>query len=267
MITVKGDTSFVDARRLTRSWPRRTRALLKIVAYEAAKKTKGLLLESIPSDRAWRVYRHSLQVVEVSTEKDEPAFAVRVHSVGKGGKKAKKDETLVYVRANRRMKKVNPAVEVLERYNPWTVDTLPMTPKGTDARMITRKVEKRVAEKVRKRRVADRLRWKAELGRVGVKVPAYKSKKSLPKEVTDVALSAYNLEFGIGMAGKPHWRPSLKELKNSSIKRLKRNPKILLVFNSPAFTGWKRWEKIRTSAKIRQGEARKFVPFQRKLGI
>ena len=263
MIKVRTDRRFVDAMRLARAWPRRTKALRRGVAFEAAKRTQAALLEKIPVGPEWDEYRESLDVVEVAGDIPD-SFALRSKAREREMQR-ESDTTLLFVRSRKRLKRPDPGVLVLQKYNPWTSDTLPFEPKSTDAVVIARKASAGDVLKVSKRRRREQFKWRAELSREGVATNRRSTKPS--KVVSDIVNSAVQLEFGLGMDPKPHWRPALSELRDRVPKRLGRNPKITKLFSDPSFNGWKRWEGIETQEKIRPSDARKFMGFQRKLGI
>ena len=268
MFTVKGDKSFKMILKVSKEWPKRTSALRKRLAYEAAMKTRAGLLEKIPSGPQWKAYRESLIVSEVTTGGDTHAYAVRSNPASRAVSEVDAPFTVLYVRVKPRTKKPKESIQILEKYNPWTLDTLPFTPESTDALIIQRKSTERMVGQVKMARRKDRHKWRAELSGVGVRVQTVRpAQKKTPRVVSDVAHEAFRLEFGLGVKPEPHWRPTLNDLKTVGVRRIARNPKIRMLFTNPSFTGWKRWEKIQTASKIRPGETRKFVPFQRKLGI
>jgi hypothetical protein len=169
------------------------------------------------------------------------------------------------------MRHVPPAIEVLERYNPWTIDTLPFQPERSEAMIISRKVDRREADRVSKLRKRDTPQWRAELDRAGVrnikKDRQIKPPKSV-KTIPDVAFEALRLEFGLGgVKGHAHWRPAILRLVHGGVKHEVRHKKdYAKTLTSLKFRGWKKWP-TRTRHKIRIAEAQKYVPFQKKLGI
>lgn len=268
MIFVEADKNFDSFRRVARSWARRTRALRNRVAYESAVRTRATLMETIPTGREWNEYRDSLDIAEVQgLGMGEAAYTLRSRIQARGVDTLKEESTILYVRVNRQMRVVRPSIEILEKYNPWTVDTIPFYPPSTVAKILSRETTKLTTGKVRKRRIKDRRLWQTELSQVGVRVQNRPAKKDTAKAISDVAYSAFKLEFGLGVKPHPHWRPALKNLQVAVPRRLSNNPKIRRLFTDPSFTGWKRWEKIQTPTRILPSEARKYIPFQRKLGI
>jgi hypothetical protein len=229
-------------------------------------KTRAGLIEKIPVGPAYSNYRDSLQVSEVTVGSEGDVFAIRSNPTAVGSTELDAPNTLIYVRGKARMSKPDPAVQILEQYNPWTLDTLPFTPKTTVATIVSKKVAENTVSKIRKSRRKDRYKWAPALTNAGIRVGPL-GKIKTPKTVPDMGYAAFQLEFGLGVKPAPHWRPTLKDLITTAPKKMARSPKIKMLFTNPSFTGWKRWEKIQGASKIRPSEARKFVPFQRKLGI
>lgn len=251
-------------RKLSKSWPDRAKALREAIAFESAIKARGYMLESIPSNADWKDYRESLEVVRM--EGENPAFAIRVLPKQRVLEETDSETTVIYVRGNRRLKRPNRAIEILEAFNPWTLDTLPFTPERTDAKLVSKKVGKRKTHFIRKSRINDRKVWRAELRGAGVPLPVLRVPKiKLPKVVSDLAYEGYKLEFGVGIKPHPHWRPSIRKVATEDIKKIGRSGKVSRVFRDNAFTGWKKWNGIATPRQITTKDASKFVPFQRRI--
>jgi hypothetical protein len=268
LLDVKPDRRAKRTRKLVSEWPARTRGVCRFVAHWAAQYVHAELLEKIPKGD-WDAYRESLKVARVSGDLGG-ATAFAVYSSPKARKVREVDEpkTLLYIRSRRRLKRVKPEIEVLEKYSPWTLQTLPFTPKRSDAQVISRTATEREVNKVTRARQKDRKLWRPELIRLGVPVPITRVEAAqLPRTVPDVAFEATRLEFGFGVKGVPHWRPAIARLTGAGLSELRRDPGVRSAFTKPAFTDWRGWEKIDTSTRIRSGDARKFLPFQTKLGI
>lgn len=268
MIKITPNKTFREILKVGKQWPERTAALRRATAYEAARKTQAGLLEKIPSGKEWDSYREALTVSEVALGGAADAFALRAVPRARELDKSDEDSAVIYVRANKMMQSADPKVQVLEKYGPWTLDTIPYTPTSKQAKVFFRQADKSTVAKVRRKVVQDRRLWRKELNALGVRVPLVRpSQVNLPKAVPEMAYAAFNLEFGRGVKPEPHWRPTLRELTTAGMKRLSRNPKVLRLFTQPAFTGWTRWQGINTSVTLRPSQARKYIPFQRKLGV
>lgn len=264
---VTADHNTKAARKLVAEWPARTRGVRRFVAHWAAERVRADLLDKIPRD-GWKAYRSALTVSRVEGDLGGmEAFTVYADSKARRVREVDEPQTLLYIRSRRRLKRVKPEIQVLEKYSPWTLQTLPFTPKRSDAQLISRTVTKREVKKVTKARMKDRKKWRHELIRLGVPVPTTRVEAiQLPKVVPDVTFEAMRLEFGLGVKGVPHWRPAVQGV-GTGVGSLKRDPSIRGAFTKPGFTDWKSWEKIDTSTRIRSGDAGKFIPFQQKLGI
>ena len=254
---------------LTKEWPKRTRGVRRLIAFQSAEQVKTSLLERIPR-KGWDEYREALRVSRVSGDLGKAdAFSVYVDPKARQVREVDEPKTLLYIRSRRRLRRAKPEIEILEKYSPWTLDTIPFTPKRADAQLVSRTATKREVRKVARARIKDRKQWRYELLKAGVPLPKPRlgGKTKLPKVVPDVAFAAMRLEFGFGVKGVPHWRPAVQDLMSSGVASFRRDPMIRGAFLKPSFTEWRSWVKIDTSTRIRVGDARKFLPFQKKLGI
>lgn len=225
-------------------------------------------MDHIPKGDDWNAYRTSLEVVEVAGLGEQVAFAVRANPRSRVVRDLETPDTVLYVRARPRLKKVKPEIQILEKYSPWTLRTLPFVPARSDAVLVSRKVRVREVEKIQKRRTADRRLWRAELARVGKRIPVVRPDSvRVAKTVPDVAFEAFRLEFGIGRKAEPHWRPSLRHAIRDGLLEMRRDPKIRASLIRPSFTLWKNWKKIKTKSKIRTSQVRDYLPFQKRLGV
>lgn len=115
---------------------------------------------------------------------------------------------------------VEPATVVLERNNPWTMDTLPYEPSRFEASMLSRRVTEREARQIESVRRQDLPAIRAELKGLGVQLrpPA---KVLLSRRVTrDIAFEVLRYEFGIApIPGRAHWKPAIRMVPNTITKR------------------------------------------------
>lgn len=269
---VKPDRRGKKIDRLLPQWEERTERFHRYLPYLAAKYVLGELLELIPKTEEWAPYRASLEIAKVSgTPRDIVAFALRSNVRDRRVRQVDAPKTVLYIRSKNRLRRVKPEIEILEKYSPWTLQTLPFMPKRGDALVITRRVSKREVTEIEKKRTKDRPKWRRELDQSGHREVKKDNKLKLPKKaqmIPDVAFEALRLEFGLGgVKGKPHWRPSIRRLKTTGFKSiLRRDRHLKQAFTDPNYRGWKRWPP-RTRHKVRIGEARNYLPFQKKLGI
>lgn len=268
-ISVRPDRNAIQARKLVSEWPKRTKGLVRFVAHWAAKRAYDNIQQKVPSGPEWAAYRESLKLASVKGDLEgASAFTVLADPKAREVREVDGPKVLLYIRSRRRLKRVKPEIEILEKYSPWTLQTLPFSPKRSDAQVISRTVTEREVKKVTKARMRDRKQWRFELLRAGSPVSKDRVPDTRPPQATpDVAFEAMRLEFGLGVKAAPHWRPAISDVVRAGVTSLQQDPAIQAAFTKPSFTDWQSWEKIDTTTSISSGDARKFLPFQEKLGI
>jgi hypothetical protein len=168
----------------------------------------------------------------------------------------------------------NPAVDILEKFAPWTPDTLPWWPPRGMATIVSQKVREDEWAAVRDARMRDLPRVVPALVRAGVK--ARKPKKNDYKGrrvMSGVALMALRMEFGVPGApsDSPHWRPAIRDLKNRGLKLIMagRNGKFRearRTMMDPNFSGWKVIPRRKMIYDV-EGLKKGLGPFERALRL
>lgn len=194
--------------------------------------------KDLPAD-----YRQELQVVRV--EGRPASYAV----VYQGRPKVVSDydpaTTVLYITILNSFKDAKEAdlFVALARFQPFTMDTMPLNVPRQTAFVIARVVTKAEVDIIRKR--LTRLQPKIE------KVVATKGKGIISKAAfdlnsslifNDMAFQVMRKELGIGLSKKPHWRPSLRFIAGDSafIKKMQMTDESLRLWNDPKWTGWKK---------------------------
>jgi hypothetical protein len=271
-ISISADRRSTKIVALTASWAERSAHFQKLLPYLAAHYVKHSILEHVSKEEEWAPYRASLDIAKVvGGPKGLTVYALRSNPRHRHIRRIEAPKTVLYVRAKRQLRRVKAEISILERFNPWTLQTIPFLPSRAHCVLISRRVSKGEVERVTKARVKDRPRWRRALDRTGHREVKKDRRLKLPKKVhtvPDVAFEALRLEFGLGgVKGKPHWRPSIRRLISTGFKSmLRRDPHLKQTFTHAGFRGWKHWPPP-TRHKIRMAEARNYLPFQRKLGI
>jgi hypothetical protein len=262
-----------DLPKLLEEWPLRVQGLRAQITYLATEWALEEIKSKIPKKDEWSGYRDGLQMAQVlGTSKAEPAFALYVDVKKAKIRKVDGPKTVLYIHAKRRSRRTPPEIAVLESFNPWTIDTLPISPDKRWATVVSRKASKSEVATVAKRRRKDAPKWKKALAQVGVRqvrkdqgMKVDRKQKAMP----DVALDAIRLEFGLGSSqSKPHWRPALIQITKGQVLRMlaRKDKKLRRAFMDSNFQEWKKWPKKITS-KLRIGDVRKYKGFQERLGI
>ena len=127
--------------------------------------------------------------------------------------------TVLYVLPKMRAGKVvSEAAVVLERNNPWTMNTLPYEPKKPEASIRARRVDEQDVKRIEQERNADKRTIISEIRSLGVPIRE-KGKVLLERRVSrDIAFEVLRREKGIGMPGKAHWRPAVRAVYTQHFK-------------------------------------------------
>lgn len=270
MIKVKGQEALA---RLMKEWEDRSRAVRAQFVYLVTKSIFEDMQSRIPKGRSLSAYRKSLTFAQITSSEEEPMYSVYSDMDAQSVSRIDRDAVLLYVRVKtKRVRKSPPEIAVLQKYNPWTLDTLPFTPDRRWANVVSRPAKRAQVDKVSKKLTATRSKWSQELMRAGVRLK--KKRLVVPKRgvkaLPDTAFDAMRTEFGIGSPAIPHWRPAiLKFTRAAGLKALMKTPeglKLEQAMISSDFNEWRKWP-ITTSQQLMPGEARRFTGFQKRLGI
>lgn len=210
-------------------------------------------------------YRESLRVAGVGGT-DPRAYAVMALPRRRKARKALSLPVVLYVRPRRRSPVRAPEAAVLARFGPWTADTLPFFPDRRAALVVSRRVSEQEVAEVSAARTRDRRLWQPALAALGVRPD---KRLRLPPKASvaeDVVFEALRMEFGFGGARHaPHWRPSLRRLASSGIRRML-NPRgdVLRPVMDMRYRVHKRLWPVDTTIPV--SVAATFGDFQKKLG-
>lgn len=252
-------------------WPERLKHVQPMLPYLAANYLMRYVRQKLPKGSEYRAYRQGLEVAKVRGLSDgQYAYTLQVDMKSRFVRKVRPNQVLLYVHPKQRAARPDPATVILEKYNPWTFDSLPFTPDPRMGWVRTKNVRPATVSTVTDRRNRDRPAWSKELNRVGRR-QVRKIKLKIPKKVRflpNMALEALKLEFGLGgTKPRPAWRLGVRRVIKTELRRFATNPKYFVFpLTKPSDTLWRRWP-MRTKHSITLAQAAKFVPFQRKLGI
>lgn len=211
-----------------RSAERAAEALREAVLYEAANTAFEDIQNNIPKGRRWAQYRKSLRLARIAgMGKGQSGYIIYVQMPKRVLTKDDAYDTVVYIYVNNRtLTKVDPKFKVLESYNPWTMDTLPIDPAGVrGVRVVSRKVRKREVANVAKMRERERSKWSQALSKYGWRatndygatVRAVSGRRGLRSKVNldteaDLAFEVSRVERGLSTSdARPHWAPGVKQ--------------------------------------------------------
>ena len=224
-------------------WEERTQAVVvalpRMVAEDVLKEIKGNAPEDIKG------YPDLLTIMSIPKSRDWSIFGILPESSAGGQRLEAVDvqRTVLYVRPKLVKGMASPAAVVLERKNPWTMDTLPYEPKLREASLISRRVTEHEVKVIENQRLKDRQEVENELLGLGVQLRS-KAKVLISRRVTrDLAWEILRREFGIPpMRGKAHWRPAVAKWKQFAEERLKKD--LLPWIADPENSDWRRGDNV-----------------------
>jgi len=207
--------------KLVNELPERVVAIIKTFPQEVAKETLERVKEGAP--KGIEGYPDGLRVMSLPKENDWEIAGIfapqkMLHKLRASDVK----RTVLYVIPKiRGGEAVEPATVVLERENPWTMDTIPYEPKRREAEVVSRFVSEREAKAIERDRRKNLESVETELRALGVTVRT-KQKVSISRKVSrDVAFEVLRYEFGIPPnPGRAHWRPALRMVIGTDLKHI-----------------------------------------------
>lgn len=257
--------------RSIKQWPKQMKKIETVVVRLATQEVYKTILRLLPPGDAYKLYRRSFRVSRLlGTD------MYGVHCALPPQKAHKLDTTqtilTIHPKHQRAVGPILPSpATVLEKYSPWTLDTLPFSPDRRVATIVSRRVAKGVVATTARKNMKQEALWRRELAEVGIRNIR---KKHGPNEKTfsdarvvpDLAFDAFRLEFGLGgVRAKPHWRPAVRKLVQSGIASISKRKEIIDAFVHHRYPALQRM--LRTSFILRASEARNFQTFQEKLGL
>jgi len=266
-VKITVDTAqFHQAHLLVQEWQRRARAVRGQFLYRAVNQVHDDILGHLPPDR--KELRDSLRVQTIRGLPDSAnGYLIRSIPKGRGVAKAEGETTVVYVSArDHLMMAVPEETTILQDYSPWTLDTMPYAPDPKTSEVVSRRVSRREVVRVRRLRRRDRPEWSRRMVRAGIRTvgPTVGSLAAVP----DTAFESLRLEFGLGGSGShSHWRRAILKLAlRGGAGMIARKREFTRAMTDLRFSAWERWPR-RTPTFATIAEARKYVPFQKRLGL
>lgn len=271
-ITVKPLAGAEGRLELIRDWPERMEHVQPMIPYLAAEYVHKYIRAKLPRGSDYRAYRQGLEVAKIrGLGEGEYGYALQINMKSPLVRKIRPNQVLLYVHAKKRSTRTDPTVAVLEKYNPWTVDSLPFTPNPKVGFVKTKKVRAPVVVKTTQARMKQKSAWSRELAHVGHRDVHKDRRLKIPKKVQflpAIALEAMKMEFGLGGSkSQPLWRMGVRHALQGGIRAVLRNPKYLVFpLTRPSYKLWKKWPP-RTKNFIPATQAKKYTGFQKKLGL
>lgn len=249
----------------------RLAAVTRLVPYVGAAETYWGVLKRLPRSSQWSGYTKALAVVRVGPRTDSfSSFAVWARPQGAKVREFDADRHALYVRPKKSFAApVSKAARILHKFSPWTMETLPFSPKKNEAVVVLRRVSKREIANITKQRLKDRPEWSKQLAAVGHRqVREDRSPVELRTGVVrDLAFDALRLEFGYGgVKPVPHWRPALADAAQVVRRLFSTQSVVSAALTRPNYSAWKKWAP-RTESSIKISDLKSIRKFQKQLKI
>jgi len=217
---LKEDKNNKLAWKLAEEWPDRLKAFTLALPQDVAKMVYEDVLKLAPTDIP--KYPEMLKVVQFPEQQGWQVMGIIPPGWNYSQRLKSSDvqRTVLYVLPKVRAGKVvSEAAVVLERNNPWTMNTLPYEPKRVEASLRARRVDEQDVKRIEQQREADKSKIISELRSLGVPIRA-EGKVLLERRVSrDIAFEVLRREKGIGVPGKAHWRPAVRAIFTQHFKR------------------------------------------------
>ena len=228
------------------------------------------LLGYLPSDR--KELRESLRMQRIRGLPDRvDGYVIRAIPKRRAIAREATDNTVVYVAVKDNLMRSPPKETLLlQKYSPWTLETLPYAPDPKTADVVSRKVSRREVIKVRRMRTQQRATWRREMIQAGVRLSPVGVRPIMadPETTPDLAFESMRLEFGLGgEPAKPHWRRAILWLAvRGGTGMIARKREFARAMTDPGYRAWERWPR-RGPGFVSVAQAKRYVPFQKRLGL
>lgn len=213
-LTVKPDPKNKRVMKLMKQWEDRINAIVKIFPQEVAEQVLYRIQSTAP--RGIEGYPDMLRVRDIPSVGGWEMTAILPPGWAFSQRLRQIDvkRTVLYVRPKViGGEVVDEGAVVLERWNPWTMDTLPYEPDRRAASMMSRRVTEREVRPIEseKRRILPEVN--NELRALGIPLRP-KGKVTLSRRVTrDLAFEVLRYELGIPpVPGRAHWKPAIRQV-------------------------------------------------------
>lgn len=270
--SVTMDKGSEDVLRLAKEWPQRMEHVAPMITYLSADYTRRYVQDRLGQDPSLRAYRDALEVAQVKgLKRGESAYSLHLNTGAPTARKVAPKRTLLEVRVvKRRTTAPDPASAILEKYSPWTLDTLPFKPDRKDAVVIMRKASAVAVMKVASDRKKQQNLWARELRRAGVRAGDRQNSLNFPTDapISNMTTDALTAEFGLGKKRPlPAWRLAVQRLQREALPAFLKDQKhFVFPLTRPSDKVWKTWPPP-TKRHISAAQAGRYTGFQQRLGI
>lgn len=157
----------------------------------------------------------------------------------------------------------DPVSQILEKYGPWTVNTIPFVPSQRQALVVLKTVSVERVKQVENGNFADAQSITGLMRHYGIPFETRFNVRKKLRVIRDLEDLALRLEFGQEPGGKAHWRPSVKFGKRGAVRMLRSDKDLIRSMTDPNFNKHKRF--IHSKYKLNPNELQMLQDFQKKI--
>lgn len=247
-------------KKFAKTLPRRAEAVMRYLTLQMAKQTMAAVQSNAPSDMEYADY---LEVLRVKS--DQVGYVIAYMGKPEPIEETDSEATIYYYKPLKRKQKASASlVRLLRQYGPYTQEMLPLQVDESVAKIVFRECSAQEVLAVRKRNQKQESELRGELLRLGIKVPAARSKKDLKdaEVFSDLAFKVLRREYGVRAKSNPHWRPAIRKVvSEQALAGLMASPQVHKILTDPSYQGWRRLAMIGNTMPL--GDLKELEEFQK----
>lgn len=256
----------------------RVQAFMNAVVRGIAEDAHRRICERAPEGGSWSGYKKSIKLGSAPNDAGV-TYVVYSDLVKRSLYASQAEEYVLYVNVvPNPLVPPNPLFAIIQRYNPWTLNTLPVNPDGVrGVEVISRKVRRGEVEAVARQREEQRRQWMKELGFYGWRpaddygkqlrsAEAELGTRNLMSSTADFAFEVLRVEKNIDndSGAKPHWKPGIEEARDA-VKNIMKDPKVTRILTDASFQDWKKSRD--DDVKVPRTAVKRYGSFEKALKI
>lgn len=223
---------------------------LNMFGQEAARLFHKHLLEATKTLPGGMQYKRRLALAEIR-DKKRLYWTALVATAKRLGDARHDPATSVFQVIPRYDLPEDPTRIILEKYGPWTIETIPFVPSPRQAQVVLKTVSPAQMKAVQAQNQFNSKSISVLMDRLGV---VFQNRTDVYEElrvIRDFEVDAIAWEYGVRDGGRPHWRPSLRWLKTQGVKRLEKNKDLVAVFTRSSMRRYRIRRKLRLKLSLR----------------
>jgi hypothetical protein len=228
----------------------RLKSAMLFYGYQSADRYLELIKEKLPATADLKDYRNALEKFSDGLG----AYGVRLVPLRGKSQKIEGKSSIIYIRPKPGKKIRKKDLKILEKFGPWTLETIPFMPSQKEAVILIKKVGSKIVTQVYKKNKADLGSYQRKLSSVQGPKPTDKTVKG--KVTTDMTEFGMAVEFGRnGQKPFPHWRPALRALAGQyEQNQITSMDEFNKTMSDPKYSDWEHYQpgnaKIATTEEI-----------------